>query len=184
MRDAHHDGPSIGEQIVDAVRDGNTGGIRAEIVVVDRAGRQIPTRAGIPEVSDQFTFLGINADDGQAAALEALAKIAEIEKLIIAFGAKVGGEFLMIYAQGIAHLVKKTSDSVGAHSDPEVAQRDGNLLRSAPRPLHTSDGIAGGVVFEQELDQGDDVGGFFSTGLRPPPERRVRPVDTFRSRSC
>ena len=35
------------------------------------------------------------------------------------------------------------------------------------------------VVFEQKLDQRDDVSGFFSTGLRPPPERRVRPVDTF-----
>src|ERR1039457_6105429 len=39
--------------------------------------------------------------------------------------------------------------------------------------------IAGGVVFQQELDQRDDVGGFFSTGLRPPPERRVRPADIF-----
>ena len=39
MRDAHHDRSSIGEQIVDAVRNGDTGGIRAEIVVVDQAGR-------------------------------------------------------------------------------------------------------------------------------------------------
>ena len=44
MRDAHHDRASIGEQIVDTVRDGDTGGIRAEIVVIDQAGRQIPTR--------------------------------------------------------------------------------------------------------------------------------------------
>ena len=111
--------------------------------------------------------------------MEALTKIAQIEELIISVGAKVGGEFLVIDTQGIAHLVKKTSDGVGANTDTEVAQRQGNLLGSAPRPLQPGDGIASGIVFEQELDQCDDVGGFFSTGLRPPPERRVRPVDTF-----
>jgi hypothetical protein len=85
----------------------------------------------------------------------------------------------VIDAEGIAHLVEKTSDGVGANTDTEVTQRHGNLFRSAARPLQPGDGIASGVVFEQELDQCDDVGGFFSTGLRPPPERRVRPVDTF-----
>jgi hypothetical protein len=64
MRDAHHDGPPIGEQSVDPVRDGDTGGIGAEIVVVDQAGREIPTRAGILEVADQFAFLGVHANDG------------------------------------------------------------------------------------------------------------------------
>ena len=64
MRDADHDRPPIGEQIVNAVGDGDTGGIRAEIVIVDQAGRQIPTRAGIPEGADQFAFLGIHANDG------------------------------------------------------------------------------------------------------------------------
>ena len=85
----------------------------------------------------------------------------------------------MIDAQGIAHLMEETSDGVGADADTEVAQRHGNLVGSSPRPLQPGDGIAGSVVFEQELDQCDDVGGFFSTGLRPPPERRVRPDDTF-----
>ena len=49
MRDAHHDRPSIGEQVIDAVRDGDAGGVGTEIVVVDQAGRQVPTRAGILE---------------------------------------------------------------------------------------------------------------------------------------
>src|SRR5260370_32283482 len=66
MRDAHHNRPSIGEQIVDAVRNGDTSGIRAEIVVVDQSGRQIPARAGILEAADQFAFLGVNANDGYA----------------------------------------------------------------------------------------------------------------------
>jgi len=64
MRDADHDGPLIGEQIIDAVRDSDARGIGAEVVIVDQAGRQIPTRAGVLEVADQFAFLGINANDG------------------------------------------------------------------------------------------------------------------------
>ena len=106
-------------------------------------------------------------------------KITKVEELIIAIGAEVGGEFLVIDAQGIAHLMEETSDGIGTDEDTEVAQRHGDLVGSSPGPLQPSDGIAGRVVFEQELDQRDDVGGFFSTRLRPPPERRVRPVVTF-----
>ena len=58
----------------------------------------------------------------------------------------------MIDAQGITHLVEEPSDGVGADTDTEVAQRHGNLLGSAPRPLQPGDGISGSVVFEQELD--------------------------------
>ena len=65
-------------------------------MVVDQAGRPLPTRAGILEVADQFALLGVNANDGLAAALEALPKITEVEELIIAVGAEVGGEFLVI----------------------------------------------------------------------------------------
>ncbi len=85
----------------------------------------------------------------------------------------------MIDMQRIAHLMEEASDGVGTDDDTEVTQRHGNLIRSSTGPLQPSDGIAAGVVFEQELDQGDDVGGFFSTRLRPPPERRVRPGATF-----
>lgn len=85
----------------------------------------------------------------------------------------------MINPKGIAHLMEKTGDRVGADRDTEIAQGHGHLGRGSPRPLQAGDRITGGVVFEQEFDQGDDGGGFFSTGLRPPPERRVRPDVTF-----
>ena len=179
MRDANHDGASIGEEIIDAVRYGDAGGVRAEIVIVDQARGQIPAHSGILEIADQFALLGIHADDGVAPTLESVPKIAEIEELIIAIRTMVGREFFVIDPKGIAHPMEKTGDGVGADDDTEVAQRHGNLLRSSSRPLQPCDGIAGGVVFEQELDQCDNVGGFFSTGLRPPPERRVRPEATF-----
>ena len=72
MRDAHQDRASVGEQIIDAVRDGDTGGVGAEVVVVDQGGETDPTRTGILEVADQFALFGIDANDGKAAALEAL----------------------------------------------------------------------------------------------------------------
>src|SRR6516225_12013064 len=88
-------------------------------------------------------------------------KITKVEELIIAIRAEVGGKFLVIDAQGIAHLMEETSDGVGTDDDPEVTQRHGNLVRRSPGPLQPGDGIASGVVFQQELDQGDDVGSFF-----------------------
>ena len=91
----------------------------------------------------------------------------------------VAGEFLVIDTKGITHLMKEASYGVGTDKHTEVAQSHGNLVGRSPGPLQASDGIASSIVFEKELDQCDDVGGFFSTRLRPPPERRVRPVVTF-----
>jgi hypothetical protein len=179
MRDADYDGTSIRKEIIDAVWYGDTAGIGAEIVIVDQARGQIPARPGILKVADQFALLGIDADHGMTASLKAIPQVTEIEELIVAVGTVVGGEVLVIDSQGIAHLMEETGDSVGADDDTEVAQCHGHLGRRPPRPLQAGDGIAGGVVFKQKLDQRDDVGGFFSTGLRPPPERRVRPDATF-----
>jgi len=53
--------------------------------------------------------------------LEALPKIAKVEKLIIAIRAEIGGEVLMVDAQGIAHFVEETGYGVGADADTEVA---------------------------------------------------------------
>ena len=94
-----------------------------------------------------------------AAALKPVSKVAEVEELMVAIGTVVGGKFLVIDAEGIAHLMEETSDGVGTDDDTEVTQRHGNLVGSSPGPLQPSDGIASGVVFEQELDQRDDVGG-------------------------
>jgi hypothetical protein len=64
-----------------------------------------------------------------ATTLESVSQIAEVEELIIAIGAVVGGEFLMIDAKGIAHLMEETGNGVGADDDAEVTQRHGNLGR-------------------------------------------------------
>jgi hypothetical protein len=75
--------------------------------------------------------------------------------------------------------MEKAGDGVGTDDHTEVAQSQGDLVGRSPGPLQARDRIADGIVFEEKLDQGDDVGGFFSTRMRPPPERRVRPGVTF-----
>jgi hypothetical protein len=75
--------------------------------------------------------------------------------------------------------MEKASHGVGTDNHTEVTQSHGNLVGSSPGPLQARDRIAGGIEFEQKLNQRDDVGGFFSIRLRPPPERRVRPGATF-----
>lgn len=152
MGDADHDRASIGEQIIDAVRDGDARGIGAEVVIVDQARRQVPAHPEIFEIADQFAFFGIDANDGETAALKSVSQIAEIEELIVAIGTVVGGEFLVIDPKGIAHLMEEAGDGVGANEDTEVTQRHGNLGGGSPRPLQAGDGVTGGVVFEQELD--------------------------------
>jgi hypothetical protein len=152
MGDADHDRSSIGKQIIDAVRDGDARGIGAEVVIVDPAGRQIPACPGIFEIADQFAFFGIDANDGETAALKSVSKIAEVEELMVAIGTMVGGEFLVIDAEGIAHLMEEAGDGAGANQDTEVTQCHGNLGGGSPRPLQAGDGVTGGVVFEQELD--------------------------------
>ena len=121
MRDADNHRAAIGAQIVDAIRDGDAGGIGAEIVIVNQTGGEIPACSGILEGADQFPLLGIDADDGMPATLESLSQIAEIEKLIVTIGGVVGGEFLVIDTQGIAHLMEEAGDGVGADADAEVA---------------------------------------------------------------
>ena len=50
-----------------------------------------------------------------------LAKIPQVEELIITIRAAVGGELLVIDAQGLTHLMQETSDGIGTHDDTEVA---------------------------------------------------------------
>jgi hypothetical protein len=88
-----------------------------------------------------------HTDDGQAASLEPLAQIGEIEELLVAMKARVGGKLLVIDTQRISHLMEEPSDSIGSDDDPAIRQ-PGNLFSSAVGPFQSGNGIPGRVVFE------------------------------------
>ena len=90
--------------------------------------------AWIPEVSYQFALLGIDADDGQMTALEAVAQIREVFELEVSMGAVAGGDLFVIHAQRIAHLIEQSRDGVGADRDTEYAQFFRDSGGGAARP--------------------------------------------------
>ena len=71
MRDADEDQASVGEQVIDAIRDRDADGIGTEIVIIDAHGRAIPLDTVVFEIADQFSFFGIDADDGKPLSLKA-----------------------------------------------------------------------------------------------------------------
>jgi hypothetical protein len=71
MRDTHKNRTSVGEQVIDTVRNRDANGIGTEVAIVDAHGRAIPLDAIVFEIADQFSFFVIDADDGKPLALEA-----------------------------------------------------------------------------------------------------------------
>ena len=71
MRDAYEDRASVGEQVIDTIRDRDANGIGTEIVIIDAYRRAVPLDAVVLKVADQFSLFGIDADDGKPLALKA-----------------------------------------------------------------------------------------------------------------
>ena len=74
MGDADENGAAIRQQIVNAVRNGDTDGIGAKIVIVYVDRRAIPLDAVIFEVADQFSLFGVDADNRKPLPLKAAAQ--------------------------------------------------------------------------------------------------------------
>ena len=61
LRYAYEDRASVGEQVINTIRDRDADGIGTEIVIIDAHGRAIPLEAIVLELADQFSLFGIDA---------------------------------------------------------------------------------------------------------------------------
>jgi hypothetical protein len=84
VRNTHDEGAAIFSDVVDAIGNGDADGVGAEIVVKNAAWTAFPAAACIPEITDQFALLGIDADDGQVTALKAAAQFGQVFELEVA----------------------------------------------------------------------------------------------------
>ena len=182
--DTDADGAAVVVWVVNTVGDAYAAGIGEEVVIVDQNGRAAPFGAGVFEVADHFALLAVDTDNGKALALEASPERADMLELSIAEGAGVGGDLLAVDAQREIHLVEKTGDRVGRDGNVDLLEKLRDLARRLAGPLETGDGIAGGVVLQENLDGIDYFGRFFSTGLRPAPALRAPSICTSWANNC
>ena len=61
----------------------------------------------------------------------------------------------MIDAKREVHVVEKAGDGVGGDGNACLLEQFSDLLRSLASPTQTGDGIASGVMLQQDLDGPD-----------------------------
>ena len=105
-------------------------------------------------------------------------------ELLIAVGAGVSGDLLAVDTQREIHLAEKTSDRIGRNGNVDLLENRGDLIGRLAGPLQPGDGIAGGIVLQENLDGIDYFGRFFSTRLRPAPALRAPSISTSWANSC
>jgi hypothetical protein len=131
-------------------------------VIVNAACLTFPTAAGVFEVADQFTFLGIDADDRQMAELEIRAEFGQVLELPVAVGAGTRGNLFIVHVQGVTHLVKQARDRIGRDENAERGEFLGDRTGGAAAPPQSGHGIAGSIVFQQIMKNRDYFRRFFS----------------------
>ena len=148
MGDAYEDRTSVGEQVIDTIRDRDADGVGTEIVIIDAFGRAIPLHPIVLEVADQFSFFGIDADHGKPLTLKAGTQRGDVSELLVAVRARVGGNGLAIHAEGKIHIAKQSRYCSGRNLDIELPQQFSDSGRRLVGPANAGDGVAGGVVFQ------------------------------------
>lgn len=86
VRNTDDDRTTVGKRLVDAIRDGDAECVGAKVMIIDEPGLAVPARAGVFEVADQFALLGVDTDDGQVTAAEALPQVGNVIKLEVPVG--------------------------------------------------------------------------------------------------
>ena len=126
---ADDDGAVVGEQVVDAVGNGEAVGEGAEVVVEDLDGLLFPGGAGVLEVADEFLLLGVDADQGAVLGGATTLEGGDELKLGVAVGRGDGGELLAIDAQGEAGGGEQAGDGAGGEGEAEGGRGRGRAWR-------------------------------------------------------
>ena len=86
-------------------------------MVVDLLRGSFPRRAVVLEVADQFTLLGVDADDRQAAFGEPPTLLCDVPELFVAIRAGACRDALVVDAQPIVEVLEEAGHGPGTDLD-------------------------------------------------------------------
>ncbi len=129
---------------------------RNEVVVLDEFGGVVPLGAGVPERTDEFLLLRIDADEGGVLDRATLAQCGDVLELVVAVRVRDAGELLVVDAQRKARRPEESSDGPAADIDAEPVQLGGDLGGRTACPLQAGDRVPGRLVRHQGFEAGDD----------------------------
>lgn len=166
---ANKDVAAIVRWVIDAVGNSDPFGQRREIIGVHVGRSLAPETTSVAERANQFTFLGVNADDRPASLQKSLDLGFNVPKLGFAVGMRLAAQTLAVCLQRIGAFSEQTADCVWAYVQAfsQPTQAPATLLASALR-------LAACVPLKQFVQLLQEYGVFFSTRNRPPPVLRTR----------
>ena len=113
------------------------------------------------EPTDQFTFLGVDADDGSVFLSEAPALALKVVELAVALGARCA-EALAVGMQGVSEFYQQSADGVETNPQAQSTQQPADLAQTQSGPrAPPSHGIAGLIRGEQLAQRVQELGRFF-----------------------
>ena len=118
----------------------SSGGLGEEVVIIHRDRRAVPLGAAVFEVADHFAFPVVDANDRKTLALEASPERADVLKLLVTPGAGVGGNLLVVDAQGEIHLIEQMRSRIGSllqvRAGYDLERNSAGLMQLMKRILH------------------------------------------------
>lgn len=104
-------------------------------MIVDEHRSAIPAGSRIFEVADEFSFFGIDTDNGKVSALESGAQYGDVVKLLIAVGTGIGGAHFVVNPEGVLHLVQQAGDGIGRNTDSYLIEKASDFAGGSATPL-------------------------------------------------
>src|SRR5512134_642942 len=173
VRDTNDHIAFVVSDIIDSIRNCLAFGIAWKICLQDRYRLLSPGASRIAELSDEFLFLAIYAQNRQFSLQKSLSHTDQMAHLRISSFILFSTETFLVAPQGIFQFSNQPRNRTVSNLKIFVLQFFCQLASRFAGPLQSADRITGRRILQNLFQRLQESWLFFSTVFRPPPWRRT-----------